>query len=803
MPPTKRSKGEKGQATTPPRRSTTTAPTTAHTPTAPTPDPTPVTGQTTETPSSPAAKKLKKGQPQVPTEALAQFPTARVVTTFTNRYEHVCTAWANTNWLKDQMRADHPGRIVEVTTNLPESQQVWLKYQHGAHEHKYVYTDNTGTIHNVPGYNSSFTKAAKCLSCNEDVVYVDSPTVLRSHDGACKSRQKQAPLLQSHHVQPPHVQPVSTEMILEESAVRMLAAHALPFKFFASAAVQDFLKALMQAGGLANFSYGRMTMRNNTIELSDRERAGLVNRMQRYPVTLAGDGGTIKRRKLLAFSVGHKMLELNMAKGCFLWKLFTVSDQKTISVKTRTGKVLDDLRTKHVWVVCMVADNHGAMQTGFRSAGHERGIFVIRCACHNIQLLVKDLFEEMPNLRRANRVQEFLLMNTNHQQRKDDFGLNINRCTTRWHVQHDNLQQIFETRWQIMKVFQELGEEQFVAVDEAVHVLRPFKVASRILEKDGATQIDVLAVLCGLTISSSSLDQKVNTEKQKVTQALIGRMKKNFASEIILCCAFAIPGLFHMLKNKEETNYNLLPKQVTTPAVLLSDLTIKCCTKATLNYQHIFFASQGQNCTLTKKEIHAKIVQEVNDYIEASQSEHPKAYTSDEVELYWARHFSRMLYLSKFMQAVLVALPSEASCERVFSHSKLVLDETRMALHERPTEAQTFLKFNGIKRPQTAKPRDNMQNGAEEAGLLTLMSTLPTNWAVLCDVVKNIAAGFISKEHLNGNVSKEGWKEWKELMLPDEDEDGDTLGIEEDADSGDDLGDEDNPEELDPASEED
>jgi len=147
-----------------------------------------------------------------------------------------------------------------------------------------------------------------------------------------------------------------------------------------------------------------------------------------------------------------------------------------------------------------------------------------------------------------------------------------------------------------------------------------------------------------------------------------------------------------------------------------------------------------------------------------------------------------MQYLSKFMQAMLHAVPSDASCERVFSHSKLVLDECRMALHERPTEAQTFLKFNNLKRPQSKAPKDSSQDmeakqkEAEEAGLLNLMQTLPHDWMILADVVIQLEKGFSQKEHLKGNVTKEVWKE---LMAPDEDEDGDFLGVGEEDDEGD------------------
>ena len=209
-----------------------------------------------------------------------------------------------------------------------------------------------------------------------------------------------------------------------------------------------------------------------------------------------------------------------------------------------------------------------------------------------------------------------------------------------------------------------------------------------------------------------------------------------------------------------------------------------------MNYLNIMYASNSfGKCPTPKNTIKKMVQDEINCYIDRTTTEFAKPWNSEDLELFWSQNFPRMQHLSKFMQAMLHAVPSEASCERVFSHSKLVLDECRMALHERPTEAQTFLKFNNLKRPQSKPSKDNSlqdqevrQKEAEEAGLMNLMHTLPHDWAILADVVIQLAKGFSNQDHLKGNVTKEVWKE---LMAPDEDEDGDFLGVGEEDDEGD------------------
>ena len=766
---------------------------------------TPSTGSSRRAPLTPQtsgqfAVKPKKGDPVIPLRTCQEYPTARLSTRFTMAFEHVKAAWENSAWFQEQQKAN-PGRIVEyISDNASDAKKAWETFVHGAHEHTYKYMDENGDENIIPGYYPTYSRAARCKICHKDLVFVESNTVLYQHYMSCKERKAHQPKKPTTTITTPLTTTATTPMddsTVMECAVRLLAAHALPFKFFASKEVQAFLNAFWQTGGPAKFQHGRDLMRAQTINLADRDRKVLLQRMKLYPVTVAGDGGTIKKRKLLAFSVGHKVFQKGVSqdlreKGCFLWKLFTVSDQKTLSVTKRTLDVLDELRSQHIWVVVLVADNHGAMQSGFRSAGKKRGVFTIRCGCHSIQLLVGDLCEKIQNLSLADRVLELIVQSTSHQQRKELLGLNISRCTTRWHIQHDNLQQILDNRFVLKSYFSEnnefprhqcLEEIQFQTVDEAVQTLRPFKVASRILEKDSATQLDVIAVLCGLSTTYC--------RNATIKSLIEGRMRKNFASEVLLCCAFGIPGLFHYLKNQAQAVYGR-PAQDT--AVLLSELTAKTCVKATMNYLNIMYASNSfSKCPTPKSTIKKMVQDEINHYIDITTTQFAKPWNSEDLELFWSMSFPRMQHLSKFMQAVLHAVPSEASCERVFSHSKLILDESRMALHERPTEAQTFLKFNNLKRPQSKPSKENFiqdQEGynslryqeAEEAGLKNLMYTLPQDWAILADVVIQLGKGFSDQDHLKGNVTKEVWKE---LMAPDEDEDGDFLGVGEEEDEGD------------------
>ena len=54
-----------------------------------------------------------------------------------------------------------------------------------------------------------------------------------------------------------------------------------------------------------------------------------------------------------------------------------------------------------VWVVAVVGDNHPGLQMGLRNVSKEYGFLVLRCACHSLQLVVKDLIKQFKDYQEA------------------------------------------------------------------------------------------------------------------------------------------------------------------------------------------------------------------------------------------------------------------------------------------------------------------------------------------------------------------------------------------------------------------
>jgi len=77
-------------------------------------------------------------------------------------------------------------------------------------------------------------------------------------------------------------------------------------------------------------------------------------------------------------------------------------------------------------------------------------------------------------------------------------------------------------------------------------------------------QSDVIAELCGLSTTYCY--------QAPIKSLLEARIKKNFSSEVILCCAFGIPGLFHFLNTQAVRTYE---KAAQDTAVILAELTVE------------------------------------------------------------------------------------------------------------------------------------------------------------------------------------------------------------------------------------
>ena len=125
---------------------------------------------------------------------------------------------------------------------------------------------------------------------------------------------------------------------------------------------------------------------------------------------MAVDGGTLHGRKLFGVGVVASLPRAEDERGWF-WKLHTVLSQNNLSVSKRLCETLAIFAVAVIWVVCVVGDNHPGLQLGLRKAAVTHAFLVLRCACHSLQLLVKDILLLLPEYTYAKHLQDYVKQN--------------------------------------------------------------------------------------------------------------------------------------------------------------------------------------------------------------------------------------------------------------------------------------------------------------------------------------------------------------------------------------------------------
>ena len=148
-------------------------------------------------------------------------------------------------------------------------------------------------------------KCVICPLCGKDYVFNGSSSSLKAHMLICAPRHKidkppkaESKGSQGQQVARRHVSDIN------DLAVRWLAALGLSFSFLQHPATQVFLSAYARDG--TNLRIDRVSVRNHTVVVADRDETSLVANIMRKTgqASLAADGGTINSRKLLGVAVG-------------------------------------------------------------------------------------------------------------------------------------------------------------------------------------------------------------------------------------------------------------------------------------------------------------------------------------------------------------------------------------------------------------------------------------------------------------------------------------------------------------------
>ena len=718
-------------------------------------------------------KKAKKDlASKVPTPP--GHPNAFLVETWSLLPREILEAWHGTVWAAKQ-RTLNPNNVVEIPvlhTSTKRATVIWRTYVHGARKCEWSERNLvTGVVTPCAGVPVFFTRTAKCTWCGEHKLFQTSNQIMVTHLAACPQRpknhgeqsQSSQSLTPGDKKRPSNRQGANGKII--DAAVRMLAALALSFSFFEHPAVLEFLEVFSeQASG---HQKGRKTLTINTVKTADLDRKSLLGIIKRMATTLAADGGTINSRKLLGVGAGA-------LSRAFFWKLITVPDTKHLSVAKHLEAAVQNLKFAFVWVLAIVGDNATPMQKGLRIVCKKFGLAALRCACHNIQLSVKDYAKILPFAMEASRVHEYVMQNVGPTETEALKTLGIPKLkkysNIKWNTEHDAMERLLSAQHGLVQVLPDVYN-RFQSVRESVNFFAPFRMATKILECDNASQLQVIACVHAILIHLDPATASSNIDGVLVRDVFLHRVRHNFASPLLLCVFFAIPGFAHKMSEK-------FPQA----AQFILDTVVNVGSAAIENHERLLAAERHENLKPDfEKIIRADMQSNVNRFFQDGRSHPQQQFSTESLLLFWASNMASLGGLALFMVAAIQALPAEAFIERIFSHGKLVLDATRMRLCDRPTEAQMFIKVNdALRRRPHRKPT------CEHSGLLHSMTHTPPTWCTL-----------ILLAHTMAEAVKEGIHEllavnlpWRTLATPesdsgesDEDEEGPSEQDEGDEDS--------------------
>ena len=719
---------------------------------------------------------------------LAANPGARIHIEASDNVDEILKAWEGTNWWREQNPVKK-GEIDERIGISKEDQTVWKGWKHTAEVTRWVvpHPGGQGKVLHIQGSPVHFQKTVRCPHCKADFNYVSSTTVIKSHvfppdvfpSTACKkARPKLIPAAVQGSSQSKSQSADSGVVAmydLQDLAVRFLAVMALPFNFFSHPIVKLFL--LVYRTTTNTIVTDRGLVREATCSAAARDRAAVLLKLKHQSVTVAVDGGTLHGRKLFGVGVVASLPRAEDERGWF-WKLHTVLSQNNLSVSKRLCETLAIFAVAVIWVVCVVGDNHPGLQLGLRKAAVTHAFLVLRCACHSLQLLVKDILLHLPEYTYAKHLQDYVKQNLTPEMEARLPRKLVKFCETRWSTEHDSLESLFEMRFDLNEMFPTFlppGQEQttkWLCVKQVIDLLRIFKIATKVMEADSATMIDVVCVLVGL-LHNLKVGGNGGVNEPRFYDALIDRIQKNFSSHAMMIVLFAVPGFLG----------HLVSVGLNDLAQGMVEIVVAAGAKAIFTRDQARYAHQGILYTTTYQDVVDRMQGLVDKWVAMSKLPFcfPAMFTSDSLLAFWAKQILAMGCLAEFVIAVLSCVPSEAIVERIFSHCKLIVDSCRLRMGEKATEDQSFVKFNDPKRypTKTKAPSDeSVARNMEE------LKSFPANWVMLVVLAHEVGQGLKRFPQNNGGDA-EG--KWKGLAVSDSDDSdaedpGDEAEDEEDGD---------------------
>ena len=433
----------------------------------------------------------------------------------------------------------------------------------------------------------------------------------------------------------------------------------------------------------------RKSVRALLIEEADRMRTRLIAELSKpkLPVSVAIDGWTNVRHSKIT-----NIVPISMGKAYYWCSLCNNSDKNDADwLFNATYPQLQQLIDNNVPVVALVADNE-SVNNALYSRLKEKLPFLIRvpCAAHTIQLMVKDILK-IPTF--AATVQESLQLIALFDKKENRNKLNVVQSAeeTRYAIVKPN-----DTRWSstlyalqrllllksYINVVEYKSEAYWNAVAHLSKLLKPFQVATDIIQRDCATLYDTyqqcITLLSQLHNLRDDFDAGLISNCCSIIQQ---RWKKQVNQPATI--AAAILSFSSAVKS--------IPDDVQEEA---RSFVCKFGAQYLYYYKHTQHMKEAEGILMQQmshfhgnRERFCTLQENINMIRTVSTNQYTMALDV------WDQYSMELATVAK----AIISIPaSEAAVERTFSAQSTIHSKKRNLLTDEAVQAELFVKFNGV-----------------------------------------------------------------------------------------------------------
>jgi hypothetical protein len=444
----------------------------------------------------------------------------------------------------------------------------------------------------------------------------------------------------------------------------------------------------------------RAQLRAAQIHLAESLRARVVRQLRNYcrssPLTVAIDGwtnvNTAKVTNVVIICGGE----------AYYWCSIVNSSHHNTALWLRDPlvTVLNNIKAEGLVFSALVADNERVNHKLWEQLV-EPFPFLIRspCAAHLVQLCVIKALE-LPGIERVLTDMEELLcqfrLKVNRLQLKEvqvaakKAPLNVLRpCDTRWSSQLYAADRLYQ-----LKSFVDLVIEQppqfWVNIQQIIEFLKPFQVATDVIQQDSSTLFDTYTHFMALLTHVRSIKptSMFYLAKDDVTNVIIDMWEKHININAIICCA---------ILSFDSSVKEMFDKQIHAAELWFFNFSAKYAQAWTLStttdYEQLRREVKSQWANFTARASDSNFCTLASD-IDDLRAQHRDEGRPFDPRAVWHMHLTHAPVIAHSAVALLSVAASEAAVERTFSAQGDVHSDRRNRLADRAVEAEMFIKFN-------------------------------------------------------------------------------------------------------------